>query len=137
MIAKLSAQSSLIGHRVKKIRLDLDYTQKKFAHELGTSQQNLSWYERGEGYISIPQLVALTIMGYSIPWILYGKGTMKTNDNENAESNFLRLKNENKKLKARIQEIDNERAELSKELIQRLSEIVDLQKKLNNIVEEK
>lgn len=137
MFAKLSAEPSLIGHRLKKIRLDLDYTQMKFAHELGISQQNLSWYERGEGCISIPQLVALNCMGYAIQWILYGKGSMKNNGHENLQNNISKLENDNQRLKNKVQEIETERAELSKELIQRLSEIVELQKKLNNIMEKR
>ncbi len=122
----------MVGARLKKIRMDLHYTQQEFVKELEITQQNLSRYERGLGYISTLIVIVLHCMGYDTNWLLYGKGSMKIKDNENSESNTLKLKNENIKLKNRIQEIENERAELSKELIQRLSEIVDLQKKLNN-----
>jgi len=129
--------SYLVGKRLKNIRMDLHYTQQEFVKELGITQQNLSLYERGLGYISVPIVIALHRMGYDTKWLLYGKGSMKIKDNEDVEGNISKLKNENKKLKTRIQEIESERAELSKELIQRLSEFVDLQKKLNNIIEER
>jgi len=117
--------------------MDLHLTQQEFVKKLGISQQNISLCERGLGYVSVPIVIELHHMGYDTKWLLYGKGSMKIKDNEDAESNPLRLKSENKKLNARIQEIESERAELSKELIQRLSEFVDLQKKLNNIIEER
>ena len=134
MIGRLGvfSDSQHIGKRLKQIRSDLGLSQSKLSSDIGIGQHNLSRYESGQVDLPIHAMSAIYILGYNLNWLICGKGSMKIKDNEDTESNLLLLENENKKLKDRIQKIEKEKAELSKELIQRLGEIVDLHKRLNN-----
>lgn len=121
-----------VGQRLKEIRKDLGYTQKEFAAKLQISQQNLSRYESGKLSISLQVITALYEIGYDTTWLLYEKGCMKVADNETAKEKVEKLEAEILSLKKRIEKLEAEKEQLSQELIQRLSEIVELQKKLSN-----
>ena len=71
-------------------------------------------------------------MGYDTNWLLYEKGYMKKADNESAKEKVARQENEVLSLKRKIRDLEAEKEKLSQELIQRLSDIVELQKKHGN-----
>lgn len=119
----------MVGQRLKEIRKDLSYTQKEFASKLQISQQNLSRYENGQLEISLHIITTLYDMGYDTNWLLYEKGFMKIADNKSAKDKVKKLEEEILNLKKRIHEIETEKEKISIELIQRLGEIVELQKK--------
>jgi transcriptional regulator with XRE-family HTH domain len=126
-----------VGQRLKEIRKDLGHTQKEFASELQISQQNVSRYESGQLEISLHIITALYEMGYDTNWLLYEKGHMKIADNETAKEKVEKLEAEILSLKKRIEKLEAEKENLNEELIQRLGEIVELQKKLGNIKKER
>lgn len=121
---------------MKEIRKDLGYTQKEFASRLNISQQNLSRYESGKLSISLHIVTTLSEMGYDTNWLLYEKGYMKIADNESAKDKVEKLEAEIIRLNKRIEKLEAEKEKLNTELIQRLSEIVELQKKLRNTKKE-
>jgi len=69
-----------VGSRLKSIRKDLNINQKLFADKLSVHYKSIANYEKDER--EIPQSVMLKIfqMGYSIPWLLTGEGSMKSSD---------------------------------------------------------
>jgi len=67
----------MINERVEKIRKNLNFTKKKFAEELGITQQAYINYAKGSR--DIPSNVLLKInqlFNVSIDWLLTGKGSM-------------------------------------------------------------
>ncbi len=122
---------------MKEIRKDLGYTQKEFASELQISQQNLSRYESGKLEISLHIATTLYEKGYDTNWLLYEKGYMKVADNESAKDKVEKLEAEILSLNKRIEKLEAEKEKFSGELIQRLGEIVELQKKLGNTKKER
>jgi transcriptional regulator with XRE-family HTH domain len=131
------SSSRAVRQRLKEIRKLLGYSQKEFASRLNISQQNLSRYETGELSISLHIITTLYEMGYDTNWLLYEKGFMRREDNESAKERVEKLEEEVLNLKKRIEKLETEKEQLSQELIQRLSEIVELQKKLRNNKKEK
>ncbi|UCB45260.1 MAG: helix-turn-helix domain-containing protein [Spirochaetota bacterium] len=132
MVELKASYPRTVGQRFKEIRKDLGYTQKGFANKLQISQQNLSRYESGKLAISLHIVTTLSEMGYDTNWLLYEKGYMKVTDNESAKDKVIKLEAEITRLNKRIEKLEAEKEKLNTELIQRLSEIVELQKKLIN-----
>lgn len=126
-----------VGRRLKEIRKDLGCSQKEFAGRLKISQQNLSRYENGVLAVSLHIITTLYEIGYDTNWLLYEKGYMKRADNESAKEKVAKQENEVLSLKKRIRDLETEKEKLSQELIQRLSDIVELQKKHGNNKREK
>ncbi len=67
----------------------------------------------------------------------YEKGYMKVADNESAKDKVEKLEAEILSLNKRIEKLEAEKEKFSGELIQRLGEIVELQKKLGNTKKER
>ncbi len=60
----------MLGKKLKKIREDLDFSQKEFADKLETNQQSISRYEKDERQPSIEFLQKLYNLGISIDSLL-------------------------------------------------------------------
>jgi phage repressor protein C with HTH and peptisase S24 domain len=69
-----------VGSRLKTIRKDLDLSQKKFAEIFEAHYSSIINYEKDEREIPQSMLLKLMNMGYNIPWLLSGKGEMKSAD---------------------------------------------------------
>jgi transcriptional regulator with XRE-family HTH domain len=119
-----------VGERLKQIRLDLGYSQKKFAHEIGVAQHNLSRYENGVVEIPSAILYPIFLLGYNLTWLLIGKGTMKLEGIESGKEIIEQLKNEVNQLHTKINDLETSNAQLKDDLILRLREIVELQNQL-------
>jgi len=132
MVGSKALSPRTVGQRLKEIRKDLGYTQKEFANKLQISQQNLSRYESGKLAISLHIVTTLSEMGYDTNWLLYEKGYMKAADNESAKDKVEKLEAAIIRMNKRIEKLEAEKEKLNTELIQRLSEIVELQRKLRN-----
>lgn len=69
-----------IGSRLKTIRNDFKLNQKEFAEKLQIHIRSVQNYEREAHPISQDVLIKLMNLGYSIPWLLTGEGSMKSDD---------------------------------------------------------
>ena len=118
-----------VGERLKQIRLDVGYTQKKFAQEIGVAQHNLSRYENGVVAVSSIILYPIFQLGYNLNWLLVGKGPMKLEEIESGKEIIEQLRTDVKELNAKIDNLETSNTQLKDDLILRLREVVDLQNK--------
>lgn len=120
-----------LADRLKKIRQILCLNQKKFSEKLCIKQQNLSRYENAN--LDIPDSLKLKLVdiGVNMHWFFSGSGKAFMDDvaNNSKEERLRNILVENKELKKIVRNLEKENTELSKELIGRLKEIVNLQKK--------
>lgn len=71
---------SSVGSRLKTIRRDLNINQKLFADKLSVHYKSIANYEKDEREIPQSMILKLFQMGYSVSWLLTGKGSMKSSD---------------------------------------------------------
>ena len=70
------------GLRLRQIRKDVGLTQKEFAEKLGVSFRTYTRYETESVNIPNSALEELAILGYSMDWLITGKGEMRVRDVE-------------------------------------------------------
>jgi SOS-response transcriptional repressor LexA len=69
--------SRIIGERLKKVRIGLDYqTQAPFAEKLGITQTTLSKYENGTSDIPDELKIKISEFGISLHWLVTGESDM-------------------------------------------------------------
>lgn len=73
---RIESQRKRLPGRLAQIRGER--SQRQFARDLGTFQQNVNRYERGDTSPHVDFLLLISLMeGISIDWLLTGKGTMR------------------------------------------------------------
>src|ERR1700761_4684074 len=65
-----------IGDRLKLIRIELGHTQKNMSDLLGLGIRTWQTYELGSSLPKAETLNQLSALGYSIDWVLTGRGPM-------------------------------------------------------------
>src|ERR1700761_8347185 len=65
-----------IGDRLKLIRAELGHTQKNMSDILGLGIRTWQTYELGNSLPKAETLNQLSALGYSIDWVLTGRGSM-------------------------------------------------------------
>lgn len=75
-----------VGSRLKTIRKDLKLSQKDFSNKISVNMRSLIFYEADDRGIPQEALIEISKMGYSVPWLLTGEGSMRSSDHmpENA-----------------------------------------------------
>src|ERR1700761_6713836 len=66
-----------IGDRLKLIRIELGHTQKNMSDLLGLGVRTWQTYELGNSLPKAETLNQLSALGYSIDWVLTGRGAIR------------------------------------------------------------
>jgi transcriptional regulator with XRE-family HTH domain len=132
-----------IGERFRALRTRLNLSQKDFSKETGISQSVIADIERGAKDPSRAVLLAIAQRYHvSLDWLLLGiEPSKETGEIEKMRLEIETLKKENsvleediRKIQKECKKLDTENREISKELMDRLRQLVYLQNKVSGTI---